>query len=342
MRTLTSSKDATRRGPSCGRTDAPRRKSDILAGILYFSSAVGLALYYQLSIGQPYPVWTDNLYIFGLLLGAVLLAVASFRTFAARKFGDLAGFAGAVLAWRFFVLVEFSQYRYPAFFNAWILFNGTGDHAIGHAGIKVLAIVALLAATIHSLLRMTPEAWRFRDRVWPTLAVSFLGAAIWYLTAVTPYRIPVNDLHDLSPTMIVLHVEKHGLRFHETSLKVYRSGDFILEDDDRRLFAYGFRRYGSRGYLTDDGMKILNNIKDSEDQLRGSSFAFYRPPRGWTADRWYVLFDPWTSRPHSIALSLTPGEIPALLEAAKTVPKRTSGNYAQRDVCLGFCYDPTF
>ena len=341
MRMFTSTKDATRRGPSSGRPDAPRRKSDILAGILYFSSAAGLALYYQFWIGQLYPVWTDNLYIFALLLGAVLLAVASFRAFAARKFGDLVGFAGAVLAWRFFVLVEFSQYRHPAFFNAWILFNGTDDHAIGHAGLKVFAIVALLAATIHSLLRMTPEGWRFRDRIWPTLAVSILGVAIWYSTAVTPYRIPVNDLHDLSPTVIVLHVVKRGLRFHETSLKVYRSGDFILADDDRRLFVYGFRRYGSRGYLADDGMKILKNIKDSQDQLR-ASFSLYGPPRGWTADRWYVLFNPWTSRPHNIALSLTPGEIPALLEAAKTVPKQTRGSDAQRDVCLGFCYDPTF
>jgi hypothetical protein len=336
---FTPSKDAACRGLSTGIPDASRRKSDILAGILYFSGAVGLALYYEFWVGQLFPAWTDNLYIFALLFGAVLLTVASFRAFSGRKFGDLVAFTGAAFAWRFFVLVEFSQYHYPAFFNAWILFNGAG---IAYAGLKVFAIVALLVATIHSLLRMTPERWHFRDLAWPTFAVSFLGVAIWYLIAVTPYRIPTYDLHDLSPTVIVLHVEKRGLRFHETSLNVYRSGDFYLTDDDRRLFAYGFTRNVSRGYLADDGMKLVKKIKDSQAQLRGASFAFYESPQNWTADRWYVLFDPWGSRPNNVALSVTPGEIPDLLEAARTAAKEESRRDARRDVCLGFCSDPTF
>jgi hypothetical protein len=54
------------------------------------------------------------------------------------------------------------------------------------------------------------------------------------------------------------------------------------------------------------------------------------------------LFDPWGSRPNNVALSVTPGEIPDLLEAARTAAKEESRRDARRDVCLGFCYDPTF
>jgi hypothetical protein len=342
MRMFPSGKDATRRGPNRGRPDAPRRRSDILAGILYLICAIGLAGYFEFWIGRLFPIWTDDFYVAALLLGAVLLAVASFRAFSARKFGDLIAFAGAVLAWRFFVLVEFSQYRYPVFFNAWTLFNGTEAHIIAYAGLRIFAIVALLTATIHSLLRMTPAGWRFRDRIWPAFAVSFVGVAIWYLAAVTPYRIPVSDLHQDSPAMMLLQVEKDGIRFHETRLDIDRHGHFYLADDDRRLFAYGFTRNVSRGYLADDGMKILKEIKDSQDHLQGSHFSFYRSPRNWTADRWYVLFDPWGRGANNIALSVIPGEFPALLQAARTVTKEENWSDTRRDVCLGFCYDPTF
>jgi len=333
---------SARGGLGSGRLDVSRSRSDIFAGLLYLISALGLALYYHFLIRQLFPIWSDDLYIFALLLGAALFAVASFRAFTTRKYSDLVAFAGALLAWRFFVLVEFSQYSYPAFFNAWILLNGTGPHEVAYAGLKVFAIVALTAATLHSLLRMTPEGWHFRNQTWPTFVVSFMLVATWYLAAVTPYRIPVFDIHQIPPIVIVLHVEKHGLRFHETSLNIYRGGDFLLTEDDRRLFAYGFTRNLTRGYLGDGGIEWSNKIKDSQAQLRGASFGLYESPKNWTADRWYVFVRPWGGRPLNIALSVTPGEIPALLELAKTVPKGMSWSDSRRDVCLGFCYDPTY
>ena len=60
MRTFESSKAAPRRTLCSEGPGASRRNSDILACILYLSSALGLVLYYQFWIGQLYPVWTDT------------------------------------------------------------------------------------------------------------------------------------------------------------------------------------------------------------------------------------------------------------------------------------------
>lgn len=329
MPMFTSRNHAVNGGLGSGRVGVTRNRSGIFAGILYLSGALALALFYQFWIGQLFSI-----------LGITLLAIASFRVLSGREFGDVVAFVGAVLAWRFFVLVEFSQYRYPGYFNAWIMLNGPGSHV--YAWLRICAIATLLVVTIHSLLRMTPEGWHLRNRSWPTFAASFVGVTLWYSYAVRPYRIPVYDMHDLPPAVIVLHVEKHGLRFRETSLAIYRNGSFYLAEDDRRWFTYGFPRKVSRGSLAGDSMEALKKLTSLPDQLHLVLFSSYVAPREWIADRWYVLFDPWSGRALNVALSRAPEEVSALLEAAKTAPKETNWNDYRWDVCLGFCYDPTY
>lgn len=256
---------------------------------------------------------------------------------------------GALLAWPYFRLAAF--YRYG--FSSWLIFNLPGESSELHtafliATLTILAVSTLFAATAFSALRLTPRAWRIgklslRDRATPGFAVTFLFVITWYLTAVTPYQIPILDLHQIRPIVSVLHVEKHGLQFHETSLAFYRDGQFYLAQNDRRLIQYSFQRSLARGVLTEDWFRLLNALANSPPEIKGSDVSSYVPPQTWNTDRWFVSIQGGAGREViNKDASVVPKEVLSLFYAAQKLPQEWTKQETARDVCLGFCYDPTY
>ena len=277
------------------------------------------------------------------------MLVSSFRVFMARKFGDLIALVGALLVWPYFRLVEFNGYN----FSSWVIFNLPGSSRDSHfafrvAALTILSISSLFAATAYAALRLTPRTWligklSLRDRSWPGFVISILFVATWYLRAVTPYQIPIYDIHQIQPLVAVLHVEKHGLQFHETYVAFYRDGQFYLTNDDRKLFQYCFQKNFTHGELTEKQFRLLNAVANLPPEFQGSQVWSHRPPYTWNADRWIVFVQGRVGRkPIDVEVSVVPKEVLTLFYDAQKLPYEERRQSAARDVCLGFCYDPSY
>jgi len=326
-----------------------KQKSEILTAIVYLSAALAVFLYLRRDFYWIRGSWPPNRYEIAMALGGVMLLVSSIRVFLARRYGDLVALIGTLFAWPGFLRFGFNGYR----FSPWLLFNLPGESHALHATFFfatsiILAISTLVAATAFSTLRLTLRVWRIgklslRDRAWSGFAITFLFVVTWYLTSVTPYQIPIYDIHQIRPIVSVLHVEKHGLQFHETSLAICRDGDFYLAQNDRRLFQYSFQRSLARGVLTEDYFQLLNGLANSPPEIRGSDVSSYVPPHTWNANRWFVCIKGRTGRkPVCKDASVVPKEVLGLFYGAQKLPQEWARQETSRDVCLGFCYDPTY
>jgi hypothetical protein len=331
-----------------GMLNAARRRSEILAALVYLGASLLLILYFRFCLDWSLWSWTDY-YEIVALLGGALLAVSSFRVVMRRKYSDLIALIGALLAWPHFGLVESNRSR----FSPWVLFNTPGPSRYSRsafliATLTILAIASLFAATAYSALRLTPRTWHIgrislRDRAWPGFAISVLFVGIWYLTSVSPYRIPIFDLHGTLPLVSVLHVEKHGLQFHETYVAFHRDGQFHLIHDDRKLFQYSFQTTSAHGYLTEDQLRLLNAVVNTPPEFKGARVWSHRPPDAWNADRWMVFVQAKAGqKPIDVEVSVVPQAILMLFYDAQKLPYERGLQNTARDVCLGFCYDPTY
>jgi len=328
---------------------AARRRSEILAATIYLSAALAMLLYLRVYFYWIRDSWAENLHEIAPLLAGGMLLLSSIRVFMARRFADLMALVGALLAWPYFRLAAFPRYT----FSPWLTFNLGGESSELHfayliGALTILATSTLVAATAFSALRLTPRAWRIGklslcDRAWPGFAVTFLFVVTWYLRAVTPYQIPIFDIHQNPPDVSVLHVEKHGLQFHETSLAFYRDGQFYLAQNDRRLFQYSFQTRWARGVLTEDCFRLFNVLANSPPEFTGSDVSSYVPPKTWNADRWFVSIKGRAAgKPVNIDASVVPKEVQTLFYETQKLPQDWAQQKTERDVCLGFCYDPTY
>ncbi len=335
--------------PTIAAVTPARRKSEILAAVIYLSAALTMLLYLRVYFYWIRDSWVQNFHEIVPLLGGAMLFVSSIRVFRVLRFADLIALVGALLAWPYFRLVAFPKYT----FSPWLIFNLGGESSALHFAhligtLTILAASTLVAATAFSALRVTPNAWRIgkisiRDRAWPGFAVTFLFVVTWYLRAVTPYQIPIFDIHQHLPDISVLHVEKHGLQFHETSLAFYPDGQFFFAQNDRRLFQYSFQTRWARGVLTKDGFRLLDALVNSPPEFTGSEVSSYVPPKTWNADRWFVSTKgSVTEKSVNIDASEVPNEVRALFYETQKLPQEWTRQGTARDVCLGFCYNPTY
>src|SRR5277367_5943196 len=88
--------------PGVGMLNPAKRRSEILAAIVYLGASLLLILYFRFRFHWFSGSWTDNRYEVASLLGGVFLLVSSFRVFMARKYGDLIALVGTLLAWPYF------------------------------------------------------------------------------------------------------------------------------------------------------------------------------------------------------------------------------------------------
>lgn len=102
------------------------------------------------------------------------------------------------------------------------------------------------------------------------------------------------------------------------------------------------------GVLSSEDIKAVRAMAGSP-QLQGSpeyrrtQFPSYQPPRSWNSDLWYVFAGGVPSpNLNGVKAAAVPKEILEWFNKAQNSPKTEFAKEEAGDVCLGFCYDPTY
>jgi hypothetical protein len=239
--------------------------------------------------------------------------------------------------------------------NVWLIFNEPdsplelfSSSQVAFAAIAVLSVglltFALVTAAVHLLAALHLGRLSLRRLRWLPFAVSFAVLMLWFSRSVMPYRIP-GAVDSDRPMLQILHVEKHGLQFHERCVKVWGGWNGVLRSvsfsgDDRRLFQYSFtENQQSGGELSSAFRDRIRELFPSSSRSRESEDV--HPIRAWNADAWYVSEQHSGLQIYGIDGRPTPPEtIVALFSDLEKIPHSSSYGWQLRDVCLGFCYDP--
>ncbi len=241
--------------------------------------------------------------------------------------------------------------------STWTYLNVPGQYYLGELDeyvrtfviLKILSI-ALLAMTVTcSVLRVLSlvllRKSHVSGRAWPAIIVGGVAGVVvpvaWLCHSAMPWMLPGIVDGGSSAELRILHVEKHGLRLHETSVAVGdRDPKFLVSQYDRRLFQFRFQGTDRSGVMPEAIRKRAQNLLRSP-KLRDIHTAPAIPLRSWNAEGWYA----WTS--HTLIQAFTseygttpPAEVIDLMEQITKLPGRTQSSFAIQDVCLGFCYDP--
>lgn len=314
-------------------------KAKIATGVIFLCSAASIAwLLLSLPSGNhPAPT--------AAIASAVAFVVASEGLFLRPRFSYWLGLVSGLTALYWFSRIEFAHF--PAL-NSWIAFNLPGGNPqffsdIYLAKLKILFVVAAVASTACSIIRLLPARWELRrrpvrERTWPAFAVCFLVIASWYGVSTSPYRIPLI-VDGVRPELAVLHVEKKGAQFRETAISTFRDGQLYFQRNDRRLFQYRFAIRGGSAVLPEAVTSRVRALAQSA-QLRDSRTAPAVALRSKNAEGWYV-------RTTDSVLAFTteygtepPREVVKLFQDLESVAPAEKELGTENDICMGFCYDP--
>ena len=236
--------------------------------------------------------------------------------------------------------------------SVWGMFNQPSNKYAMYPPYTVLGIctVALIALSLTTAaLRLLPIRWEFRkkplsQRTWPGVAMSFFVLAVWFSQSVLPYRIPgAVDFGDY-PVLQILHVEKHGLQFHERCFSVYwrrpyRPASVSFIGSDRRLFQYRFQTYSNALQLPKDLVERIQAMVESSAHEKPQQVVV-KPIWKWNADRWYFSNGSGLREFGAFNGSNPPQEVVDLFRELDKTPRSSETQSELKDVCLGFCYDP--
>ena len=302
---------------------------------------LGRAFLYEL--GRPVEIAAE--------LSPLLFWGAGILLFFRPRAGYNAGLIAALLALPWFIQTEFSQ----ATWNSWVLLNyesanneistTSQEYAVlTFATLKILAVILIVIAVACCALRRLPDRWLLwgvplsRCR-WPAFALGFVVLASWFGYSATPYGIPAYD-HPADLELRILHVEKRGLRVHETTAAESKNGMIWIWQTDRRLFQYRFeRQFASKDFsqsVIDRARALVRS--PALWNLRTQS---PRALRSWDAEGWYVVLKDSRILAYTSEYGTRPPDgVTQLFHEIETLPTRQGARSAVRDVCMGFCYDP--
>jgi hypothetical protein len=319
---------------------------------IYVTTAVALG--YYLVFGRLIRYWSDP-HIGAAIVALGFLVFGSLLAFVGNNNANIVGLIGTFLAWPLVLQNEFP--RYYNSYSSWVVLNvsptsipdGYLETWILTAKLAIVTTSLLLLATTYSLLRLCPLSWRIgtyvaREQGWFVFVVTLFVVAIWYVVSVSPWRIPIFDAHgwNWNARLCVLHVEKRGLQVRETSVAVRAGRNFHITRDDRKLFRYEFQEVHSDGAIPEEDLLRLQPVIYAPPP-RGTKVPRYTPPRRWNADRWFVYAQ---GRPienlFNVDKSAVPADILAWFYKAQAMDQLDRRQVIERDVCLGFCYDPTY
>jgi hypothetical protein len=262
------------------------------------------------------------------------------------RFGYALSLLGGFLALPLFVRIELSL----APWNSWIILNQGGASYFRRvpalAMLRILSPALIVFAVSTSFLRALPARWSIRSpalrqRTRPGLALGFLVLVAWFVHSVTPFSDAAFD-HPAHFEFRILHVQKHGLRFHETRISEYRNGQVWIHRHERRLFQY---RFEDRVALLTLGEQP-GTLERARTLVQSPAlWKLHTPPAKalwwWNAEGWYVVLK------DSRLLAFTseygtapPQEVTALFHEIEKLPASEERSFDVADVCMGFCYDP--
>ena len=312
------------------------------AAAVFLCAGLSIAfLFLRMGLGG-FPIWAWPGVM--AMTGPIVFLCACVLVFFRPTLGYVLGGIAGVVALPWFVLTESSS-GLP---SIWTYLNGPYDFGINYrpyATLKILSVALIAAAVTCSFLRLLPSGLLLRNsplshRTWPTIAVSVLVVALWLHHSAMPWMLP-GIVDAVSPELRILHVEKRGLQFHETSAFFFRNGRFSVDHNDRRLLEYRFQSRWTVGRIPPIILDRANALAHST-ALRNLRTA---PPialRSWNAEGWYVVL----GNRDSPLLAFTteygtnpPSEIRDMLAQIEKLPGPQESS-AFQDVCLGFCYDP--
>lgn len=328
----------------CGNT------SKLTAAILLLCAAGSIGCtFLTLLDGAFLSGWDDSVELAARVSPLVFLC-ASALVFFKPRYGYTLGVIAGLIAFPWFFRTEFS----PATFNSWITLNYESPIPIPPEGgylaftrLKILSVTLIVIAVACSSLRLFPARWSLRNfsfcrLTWPAFATGFLVLAMWFGYSVTPYRIPAFD-HRSNAEFRILHVEKRGLRFHETTMTEERNGRAWISRTERRLFQYRFEERVAWTALAETSPAAIERVRAFVQspalwELRTLPPRVLRP---WNAEGWYVVLKDSRLLAFTTEYGTTPPkEVTELFDQIENLPFRDAGALAVRDVCLGFCYDP--
>ena len=289
--------------------------------------------------GFPIWAWADDMTITSAIIFLCACVLVFFRPVLGYVLGGIAG----VVALPWFVLTESSS----ASPSVWTYLNGSDDFTAfnnkPYATLKILSMALIAAAVTCSFLRLLPPGLLLRNsplsrRTWPAIAVAILVLAVWLHHSAMPWKLP-TIVDAVSPELRILHVEKRGLQFHETSVLSLRDGRFWLAQNDRRLLQYRFQSRSTEGVMPPIIRERANTVAHS-NTLRNLRTA---PPialRSWNAKGWYVAGRDLPLLAFTSEYGTNPSqEIKDMLAQIEKLAG-PNGSVWIEDVCLGFCYDP--
>lgn len=295
----------------------------------------------------------DVFIFFGEVVCPILFLGAAVAAFRRPRLGYTAGLIAGLstlpaLAWQEKSLAGWGG-------NSWIILNMTpwnsdyvADAIVPLSELKIVAVALVVMAVAYSSMRLAPPHWVLQNkplsaRTWPAFALCLVVLAVWYGRSVSPYRIPII-VDAISPEMAILHVEKHGLHFHETTIEVYKDSRFRISQNDRRLFEFQFVENVAEGVLPRGIVPRVSSVALSPE-LSGLHTKPAKPLRAWDAEGWYVRSSYW---PSSDVLAFSseyrtappPGIVALFNQIGPMAEKESWTSHPMADVCLGFCYDP--
>ena len=283
-----------------------------------------------------------------LVASLLVLSCAAFLIFFGVWLGYLAAMLAGFTALFCFVRIEVSGFPWA---NSWIALNlsdglDTWDKkTVVAAKLTILSVALLVVLTTLCALRLLPARWTVRktpvcQRTWPSFFFSLIFLAAWFASSVMPYRVPLLVTPGVGADLKILHVEKHGLHFHETEVAVMKDDKFGIGWTDRKLFEYQFAGRSAFGVMphavTLRALSLLQSPTLSSMQTRRAKAL-----REWNAEGWYVLGTKGVLSFSSENRSEPPREVVDLFDESEKLPvAQTYSGGTIKDVCLGFCYDP--
>jgi hypothetical protein len=314
-------------------------RAKIATALIFLCSALVIGwLFLSLQPGdRPAPV--------AAIGSAVAFVIASEGVFLRPRFSYWLGMVSGLVSLYWFSRIEF--YYFPAL-NSWITFNLPSDNPqffsdVFLAKLKILFVVTVVTSAACCVTRLLPASWVLRkvpvrERTWPALAVCFVIITSWYGISASPYRIPL--IVDGAPAeLIVLHVEKKGIEFHETAISASRDGRIYVQRNDRRLFQYQFVVREGMGLLP-EAITARVLVLAHSAQLRELRTPLAVALRNRNAEGWYI-------RTGYKVLAFTteygiqpPREVVDLFHELEASAPAENKLRTVNDICMGFCYDP--
>ena len=276
-------------------------------------------------------------------ISPIAFLVASVMLAKKWRLGYLVGLIASLMAWPIFFYREFSLYRIS---NSWLVFNlhpdWRQDYLQPHT--NVAAILLLMLATLITVTRLLPSSLNYRNSRmselnWPAVVLTAVVVCTWYLTSVSPYRMPGFISPGMGPTVSITHVERRGFRFHDTRTAVMRDCSAYISSTDRRLFQYRIQSKEKKVRVSHETCETIFSLLSSPDARL--PYTYFVPPNEWNYDYWLVSYE--GGKPLQFATldqSTLPTQlIPMLEEVAKGEVVYTSSSI-QYDICFDFCYTP--